>query len=137
MEEALQHSRQFRGLARISLDHLVFDDVLAKAKHRPVSSHNVTRLRQIFELEGCKKYDESNYISAIVPNDLVSDIELPLYSSDISLIPTLGHPVKCLNGLHRIRAAQEYLDPNDRWWIVRLYVEGINQPSCICRSEVS
>jgi hypothetical protein len=45
------------------------------------------------------------------------------YISDPSSLLTLNlrRPIRCLNGLHRIQAAKDYLDRNDQWWVVRLY----------------
>lgn len=122
-------NRQFRGLARLDLEVLDFGDVLGEAKHRPLSPRNVTRLRKVFELEGCNRYDEANYISAFVHPARLDGLTITgpsQYPVDVAEIPrvTFGQPVRCLNGLHRIRAAQEHLDPNDRWWTVKLYTEG-------------
>ncbi|KAF1347689.1 hypothetical protein BDV97DRAFT_299437 [Delphinella strobiligena] len=132
MDNLILASQQFQGLARIQLDSLNYEQVLNEAKHRPLSPRNVTRLRQVFDLEGCKYYDESNYISGIVPQESFDqhNVNLPLHSKDLDAIPHLEFscPVRCLNGLHRICAAREHLDPNDRWWIVKLYTEGDYTP---------
>ena len=34
------------------------------------------------------------------------------------------HDSKFLHGRHRTEAAKKYLHPDDKWWIVDLYVDG-------------
>lgn len=137
MDIAQERHRQFRGLARVRLNNLEFTNVLDQAKHRPLSPRNVARLRHVFTLEGCQRYEEANFISGLIEVD-DNDSATPLQPPDVSLIPLLEPrtPIRCLNGLHRIRAAQEYLDANDQWWIVKLYSEGLT-PNCTNEGSIS
>lgn len=113
------------GIARISLDKLSFDDVLAGSKHRAISTRNVARLREIFAIEGCKRIDEPNYISAFATSEILASGLL--HTDETRNVPYIqvSEPLKCLNGLHRVRAAQEYLDVNDQWWTVKVLIEGM------------
>ena len=62
------------------------------------------------------------------------DLDAALASQNLTLPqqPPKGwrtfHILDCLNSLHRVLAACEFLDKNDRWWIVRLYTDGEAKP---------
>ncbi|KAJ9624466.1 hypothetical protein H2203_005201 [Taxawa tesnikishii (nom. ined.)] len=44
--------------------------------------------------------------------------------TDVESIPLLKvRNIKCLYGLHRVRAGQQYLDVENQWWIVKLYTD--------------
>lgn len=111
---------QFRGLARVALGDLQHDE------NHAFSPQNVIRLCRIFQIEGCQRLDERNYIDV-----LASDTQLDAVSPETlqdtppqtwETRPVLGvGSLKCLTGQHRIRAAQRCLDANDQWWIARIY----------------
>ncbi|KAF2834191.1 hypothetical protein M501DRAFT_1021008 [Patellaria atrata CBS 101060] len=101
----------FRGLARVRLSCLRFNDTPVNIYHRQEDVKKVEILRKTFELEGCRRTDEDNFIVALASADLPP--LLPIES------------LLCLNGLHRVRAAEAFLDANDKWWTVKLYAEGL------------
>lgn len=121
----------FLGVARLPLTTLNFEHELFKRQHRPVSEKIVDRLRAIFRREGCLRSQSQNWIDALVDprrlrsalarNGLTQD-ELRPEAEEIPLLD-LG-PVECLQGVHRILAAADVLNQNDRWWTVRLYCPG-------------
>ena len=123
------------GLARVDLHELVFTPAISRG-HRESSDKLKTRLITVYELEGCRRFEEENFIDAKIDAD---DLNVALQKANltISALKEKSHKdlcnpeqisrlkfqrgLSCLNGLHRVRAAQTFLDPNDRWWIVRLY----------------
>ena len=125
----LRH-KYYRGIARINLALLTFEGTYAK-EHRGLCDKNVRRLVKIFDLEGCRRLDEDNFISALIEPETLQrsltkagiselgwpkDGEIPFLSPD---------RIECLHGLHRVQAGKAYLDANDQWWTVRLYTEGL------------
>lgn len=123
--------REFRGYAKIPLSSLNFDHALSGERHRTLSQRNVNRLRHIFSLEGCHRYDENNFVSGIVDSNELAEalhaigfsptatLEAPTDAESIPLLKVRN--IKCLYGLHRVRAGQQYLDVENQWWIVKLY----------------
>jgi hypothetical protein len=112
--------QQSRGLARVRLGDLRFDE------NHTISPQNVNRLNKIFQIEGCQRSDERNYIDVVVTDDQIrgarpeclQDAPPEAWQSS----PVLGvGPLRCLTGRHRVRAAQKYLDANDQWWVARVY----------------
>lgn len=125
----------FKGVAKVPIDALKFDNELFIQQHRPVSEKIVTSLRDIFRREGCLRYDSSNWIDALVDPDHLQSVlarkgltEEDLRADAERLEPLELSRVDCLQGLHRILAASDILDPNDRWWIVKLYSRGAVPP---------
>ncbi|KAF2439150.1 hypothetical protein P171DRAFT_490584 [Karstenula rhodostoma CBS 690.94] len=119
-------SKSFLGFARVSLDHLSFESV--RKQHREESSKATARLLRVFELEGCERDKVENFVDALIGTNVFRDAIFP---NDISLFQKaqdvqslrLQQPLECLNGMHRIAAARKHLDPNDRWWTVRLLIK--------------
>jgi hypothetical protein len=125
------------GVARIDLKRLEFKVALRK-NHRAESLKSKRRLLEVFELEGCRRLEEENFVEALITNDT---LENALHRSGLSegsfkvnslaaiqgvgSIPKLDLDcaIQCLNGMHRVSAAKQYLDNNDQWWVVKLYKE--------------
>jgi hypothetical protein len=125
----------FLGIARISLDDLDFSDALNET-HRDKSLTATSRLLNVFKLDGCRRWEEENFIDAVIdaetfrfalqtcnmsPSVFKSKALEFICNPDQIIALTLHRPISCLNGLHRKCAAEMYLDRNDRWWIVRLH----------------
>lgn len=123
----------FRGLIRAPLNCLQFNHQLFLNKHREESPQNVRRLQKIFEKTGCLRLQDENIIDAVVEDDRLNAALHAIGLSNEALqkirspedAPTvyLGE-IRCLNGLHRIRAADQFLNENDKWWVVRLFSSG-------------
>jgi len=120
-----ERQSKFRGSAKIKLKHLQFDSSAF------VDPKNVTRLTQIFELEGCHRLDVEHHVPAIIKEHLLqssvalSNITAPDLMKN-RVPPDLRLPtevkLECLHGKHRIAAAQKFLYlPGDKWWTVDLY----------------
>lgn len=116
------------------LDCLQFEHQLFLNKHREASPQNVRRLQKIFEKTGCLRLQDENVIDAVV-EDARLDAALRAIGLSIEALQKVRSPkdaptlhlreLKCLNGLHRIRAADQFLDENDKWWVVRLFSSGL------------
>ncbi|CAI6338124.1 unnamed protein product [Periconia digitata] len=132
---AYNRSARFLGHARVALDKLSFDKSM-RTGHREVPEKVTNQLISVFKLEGCRRFDEETFIDVLIDQKLFESI---LLSTEFTLssfreetrkcaareIPflDLSQKVDCLNGLRRTRAAQKFLDPNDQWWVVKLYSE--------------
>jgi hypothetical protein len=128
-------SEFFIGIARIHLDKLSFHDALSK-QHRAESEKATARLLSVFQLEGCQRLEENNFIDALISEGRLDSAlatagvtreqfrgEAILRTADEALELHPEHDIQCLNGLHRILAAKKFLDNNDQWWTVKLYRE--------------
>jgi hypothetical protein len=123
----------YRGIARLPLHALRFENGTVLEKHRNLSHENVVRLERIYGQVGCARLQEENVINAIVEDgDLVA--ALSTHGMSLDDMRNLRWPqdapilhlenVQCLSGMHRIEAARRFLNENDKWWIVRLFSYG-------------
>ena len=138
MPEVQQHdfaSFTFRkGCARIHINQLDFID---SETAPPLDEKNIARLVKVFDLEGCQREDPANFVPALISSEvlrralalssvtetnLVDPRELPL----IVLASTDRATV--LHGRHRLRAAQQHLSHDARWWTIELYDLGESLP---------
>ncbi|KKZ57802.1 hypothetical protein EMCG_05553 [[Emmonsia] crescens] len=135
--ETIEAIRHFRGYAKIDISHLQLenDSVLgSRPLGQNVEGQNALRLLKIFESVGCDREDHGNYVPVLISqntlnqamNDsrttqdmLLSGIEPPdlILKHDTSLL--------CLQGKSRLRAAQEFFAPGERWWGARLYLDSL------------
>ncbi|OJD12762.1 hypothetical protein AJ78_06702 [Emergomyces pasteurianus Ep9510] len=135
--ETIEAIRHFRGYAKIDISHLQLkkNSVLSsRPLGQNVEGQNALRLLKIFESVGCDREDHGNYVPVLINqntlnqaiNDsrttqdmLLSGIEPPnlILKHDTSLL--------CLQGKSRLRAAQEFFPPGERWWGARLYLDSL------------
>lgn len=116
---------KFRGFARVDLTTLSFDH------SRALSIRNVKRLQKIFELEGCQRQDDRNFVDALISEEQLQCVlvKQPLALQKEPIQKWEGQPIliasqlSCLTGQHRIKAAQQHLDTNDCWWIARMFTD--------------
>jgi hypothetical protein len=121
-----QKHLKFRGLARIEFSALQFDP------DRALSVQNIKRLQRIYKLEGCQRQDDRNFVDALIDDAQFEEIsrQQPLAFQTVppqvwNTAPIIDNvKLRCLTGQHRIKAADEYFDANDRWWVARLYCDG-------------
>ncbi|QSS66486.1 hypothetical protein I7I51_07343 [Histoplasma capsulatum] len=122
--------RRFRGCVRIDLSHLACedDDVVGS---RPLGE-NAARLIKLFKSVGCDRDDPEHHVPALISNDTLEEalsssqttVEALLSGMDPPHL-TLGDNVRlrCLQGKSRLQAASHFLDPGDKWWGVKLYLD--------------
>ncbi|KAI9773394.1 MAG: hypothetical protein M1840_007609 [Geoglossum simile] len=136
-QESSLHERKahFRGSALINIKHLTFEDDRVPGT-RPLDEKHVAWLVQVFELEGCDRSEEDHHIPAIVSKTTLSDA---LKRSSIPEDTLLKHDepsrlrfddkvrLTCLCGRHRIAAADEFLLPGDKLWVIDLFDDGISE----------
>ena len=126
----LQKQYHYRGCAKISLHNLKFEDENV-AGGRTVDPKNIARLIEVFESEGCLRLEAENHIPALIGetplgdclrNSSVSQAALLDFRQDPPFLHLAdGQCLVALHGKHRIKAAENFLEPFDRWWVVDLY----------------
>ena len=94
------------------------------------NAKNVDRLIQVFKIEGCYRLDPDHHVPATISRQsfeqALQDANINhhtlINSDDPPLIRPEGATV--LHGRHRLTAAQNYLNPNEQWWVVDFYNDG-------------
>lgn len=127
----MEADEYFLGFARIALNSLHFDHRLGKARHRAESAKLTNQLFRVFTNSGCGNGSPEHAMRALISDATLHDAledngltTLPLEAKgaaeDVPLLD-LGR-VNGLDGLHRKKAAQKFFkEPDQRWWLVRLY----------------
>ncbi len=128
----------FLGTARLGLQGIDFSRrrTMTTYKHREVSKEAIRSLFEVFQSEGCRRFDSENFLDVFIHRDsfetaihraglnednfklnsIAKDLKI---DSVVELAP--DYPVECFDGLRRVRAAELFLENNDQWWIVNLY----------------
>ncbi len=97
---------------------------------RQFDPKNVSRLLQIFKLEGCLRLTSEHHVPVIIRRQQLDDalradrksIE-DLRSAQEPFLLSLCTNVTYLHGGHRLEAGNNFLNPDDRWWVADLYLE--------------
>jgi len=127
-----ERSRAYLGRAKILIHKLVFEvDKFCEA--RPLDGKNVSRLHNIFELEGCSRLNPDNYVPTLINRKVLTGALGKGGSLDVSLggceelsLLKVEEPLICLHERHRLAAATRYFfQPEQKWWIVNLYLDGM------------
>ena len=114
----------FRGCIKCPLELLQHEDV--GVDPRELDAKNVTRLVEIFKLEGCRRLEVEHHIPASISRDEFGGLNRQVggrikeNSEPLPVKPSRN--LTYLHGKHRIGAARQYLHPDDKWWVVDLYV---------------
>lgn len=121
----------FRGRAKIYLDHLDYHGISSRGK---VDEKHIDNLVHLFQVEGCMRLHEpENYVPALISQEELSQALSYNGLKGLNLLqegePRLlnlpeGISIKLLHGEHRMRAAEQFLEPSERWWVVILYTTG-------------
>lgn len=121
----------FVGTVRVWIKHLDFPH-----PSRQVDPKVIAQLKRDFDGEGCNPEKLNNRIPAIIHDPMllrtmlerlaISAETFKAMSKENPPHLNLGQGVKleCLHGQHRAFAANEYLPPSRRWWVVDLYNTG-------------
>lgn len=126
----LQKQYHYRGCAKIYIHNLEFENEHV-AGGRTIDPKNIARLVEVFESEGCHRLEAENHIPALIDDAFLENC---LHESSIDHAALLdlqqeppflrladGQQLIALHGKHRIKAAEKYLEPFDRWWVIDLY----------------
>lgn len=126
----------FRGQAKIHLKHLTFETDSLPGTRR-LDDSNVDRLVKIFELEGCSPLEPEHHVPVIISLDVLNWALNNAHKSLSDLLSCANPPwispesdvrLVCLHGKHRLAAAQEFLKPGHKWWVVDLYLDSVLPP---------
>ncbi|KAK5093233.1 hypothetical protein LTR70_004876 [Exophiala xenobiotica] len=118
--------RAYRGSALVAFSSLKPQ----LGAQKSLDGKRVLKLCRIYQVEGCKRFDESNHIRA-----LVTDGDLALYGRTITTTSSpylnrlnTAYTVQYVHGRHRLAAAEAFLLAEDHWWPVDFYiVTGLSQ----------
>jgi hypothetical protein len=108
------------GIYRIGLENI---DVPPIPQNR---LHNIARLKNVFRVQKCLRYDPKNFIEATISHDVFEQRSMRIKLSDglTELSLAAEDSVRCLDGACRIVAAKSVLQGRDRWWTVKVYKAG-------------
>lgn len=122
----------YRGRAKIFLESLEYHGTSSRGK---VDDKHIDQLVHVFRTEGCMRlHDPEHYVPGLISSE---DLKQAASFSGLRLLdlgqgaepPLLNLPgnlkVKILHGEHRMTAAERFLEPNERWWVVVLYTTGM------------
>lgn len=128
---AAERSRAYRGAAKVQIRHVLFEDN-NQLGARPVDPKNVARLLKIYELEGCFRLEPEHHVPVLISSEALS-AALRAAQLEAGSLMTCGEPpsldlpyfpIVGLHGIHRLKAANQHLDPDDKWWVVNFYLNG-------------
>lgn len=123
--------RHFRGRAKVSLDRLHYDGISMRGT---VDEKHINHLVKVFQAEGCSRlHDPNHYVPVIISR---TDLEDAAAATNLRVLDLMqdrppyflnireGTRIRVLHGEHRLRAAEKFLEPTERWWTVVLYTTG-------------
>lgn len=120
--EAYREER-FQGSARVRLDCISFDHGFG---HLMNDGRNAIRLERILELQGCLRINRDYHVPVLVrAADWGHRIRFSETSSGHlpELVVPLDTALHAMTHESLISAARKWLSPQNRWWVVDVYVE--------------
>ncbi|KAL2056560.1 hypothetical protein ABVK25_002954 [Lepraria finkii] len=123
-----EKSRTFCGSFEIPLDKLEHEQLPKNPRQRDAT--NVARLLDVFHKEGCRPREPENHMLALISRSALPQARPPggvsrgVFEEPQRLIPE--SPLRVLRGRHRLEAARKFLKGGDRWWVVDLYSDDLN-----------
>jgi hypothetical protein len=130
-----------------SLQFMLVESIETRqGERRQEDSRIVNNLAEIFQKTKIRRYDPKNFIRAFVtPAGLRKALDAsgvtqtvlttPAPDGSLRLLKTgSNQKLSCVEGLHRIRAAEKVLAEDDRWWTVKLYLSDCKGTSTRTRS---
>jgi hypothetical protein len=134
-------SANFRGTIRVRVEHLQFDRGDESRDHNPPyprgekeEKEAIGILANDFKTGGCFRLQPLHYVSAIVNQDTLTFILNSLKLSAEELVKYPGEPpepklprnfqLRYVCGHSRIEACKKVLPAFNRWWNVKLYLDG-------------
>ncbi|KAL5350969.1 hypothetical protein ACLOAV_004542 [Pseudogymnoascus australis] len=121
-----------KGKARVRLSQLSFPNPI-----RPIDPKLVKVLKRNFKGEGCLQQDSAFSLPAIIDDNSLTlalrelGISADRFKADSILSPAkfeLPHNIQvaCLHGQHRVAAAKQLLGSGNKWWLVDIYGQGLD-----------
>ncbi len=124
----LAKDQAFRGAVKLWIRQFASEGPLTNP--RQFDSRNLSRLIQIFKLEGCLRLPSEHHVPVVVHR---TDLDDALRTDQTSLdalrsaqepqFLSLRTCATYLQGAHRLEAGQQFLHPDDRWWVADLYLD--------------
>jgi hypothetical protein len=111
----------YEGYARIRFENFEWRhewDLDAEVEPRP---KQVAKLVKVFEAERCKNEAADNVINAVVRFDPGESEKIKWKKRPELNHAFLDKKAFCLDGLHRVAAARQFLLSGEQWWTVRVY----------------
>ncbi|KAL3468695.1 hypothetical protein BJX99DRAFT_265928, partial [Aspergillus californicus] len=124
-EQSLEAYREERckGSARVRLDCLSFDNGFS---HLINDGRNSIRLERILEIQGCLRINRDYHVPVLV-NAADWGHRIRFSETGNGRLPELVVPLdtvlRAMNHESLISAARKWLSPQNRWWVVDVYVE--------------
>jgi Protein of unknown function (DUF3723) len=122
------------NIQEFEADEIAFDkDDLELIEGKLLDNQIATRLaKEALDNNSCSPKDLLHQIPALIsPHELDTilrdsglTVERIRQANSIAKYPSLrtgNKRIYCLQGLHRIKAAEQILEPLDRWWVIRLH----------------
>lgn len=116
----IEKNRVFCGSAKVRISQLAHEDLLTNP--RQLDPKNVSRLRNVYILEGCHRLEPEHHVPALIDEAM---LERALRDNNISQasLKSLAEPkllalesdITYLQGRHRLEAAKEFLEADDKW----------------------
>lgn len=89
---------------------------------RQTDLKNVTRLLNVFKIEGCHRLKIQHHVPVLVKDCRTKFAESGLEPEFIHV--KNGKKLVYLHGHHRLSVAKIFLPPSDAWWIADVYSAG-------------
>lgn len=142
-EESLELAKNqaFRGAVKLWIRQFSPESPLTNP--RQFDPRNLSRLIQIFKLEGCLRLPSEHHVPVLVRRQHLDDA---LRTDQISVnalrsaqepqFLSLRSGVTYLQGAHRLEAGRNFLHPDDRWWVADLYLEELEYTPCLAATSL-
>ncbi len=122
-----EKSRKFCGSFKIPLSKLKFEDV--PDNPRQFDPRNAARLLENFGPEHCNRLEPDHYEPALISRaDLPQGLQYNRNPFEEPRRFDPPHQLTCIDGEHRLKAADQFLAGEDRWWVANLYSDGMRSP---------
>ncbi|KAI4228466.1 MAG: hypothetical protein L6R40_008131 [Gallowayella cf. fulva] len=120
-----EKAEKYCGIGKVWLQNLQPED--EGINPRQTDPKNVTRLLNIFEIDGCHRYKPQHHVPVLVTKGLACRLK---FSGELE--PDFfdledGEKLVYLHGHHRLQAARLFLSPSDVWWVADLYSEDLSE----------
>jgi hypothetical protein len=117
-----EKSRTFCGSFKIPLKKLRLENI--PDNPRQTDEKIIARLEKRFDLGHCDRLKSESYVTALISKaDLPQGIRHDPFEEPQHFDPP--QPLICIEGEHRLKAADKFLVGKERWWVANLYFDGI------------
>jgi len=119
-----EKGRTFCGSFKIPLSKLKLEEI--PDNPRQFDPKNAAKLLERFHLEKCNRLEPEHYVSALVSKaDLPQSLQPHSNPFEEPQHFDPPQPLPCIDGEHRLEAANRFLAGEDRWWVANLYSNGM------------